>query len=73
MLDSANETGKSVLKRQATWDALRHSMLSLLSFAAHYTEALSWAQVVTEELFPLRRSKDIAGWVESLRKTGLPE
>ena len=26
-----------------------------------------------EELFPLRRSEDIARWAEGLRKAGLPE
>src|SRR5262249_33399592 len=26
-----------------------------------------------EESFPLRRSEDVAGWAEDLRKAGLPE
>jgi hypothetical protein len=42
-LDSANETGECARKRQATWDAARHSMLSLQAI----TPKLPWAQAVT--------------------------
>src|SRR5271166_2388989 len=65
-LDSANETGESARKRQATWDAARHSMLSLLCRPLRRSVAMGAAgNAAAAELrpcFPYPGSKSRDGW-----------